>query len=166
MSWSPGAPHAGSKPFYLEGTFELLPGAPWDSCKVEMLHIDAWGLGLPENVSLTLSLQMILGTQDSKHPDYSASWAAPPSGCPLCTDRETEGLALTALFMFFILSPFTYSSWENLLEVKRYPVNKRIRTRTKSAVFLFGILSKRSRDLLQLGELGAEPGLNPVLQAL
>lgn len=84
----------------------------------------------------------------------------------LCTDRETEGLALTALVMFFILSAFTYSSWENLLEVQRYPVSKRTRTRTKSAVFLFGILSKRLRDLLELGELGAEPGLSPMLQPL
>lgn len=77
----------GSKLFYLEGMFELLPGAPCDSCEVELLHIDAWGLGLPENVGLMLSLQMIPGTilitmPPGRHPLPDVPSA--PSGLPVC----------------------------------------------------------------------------------
>lgn len=61
------------RPFYLKDTFCYVLGAPYDSCKVKMLKIGAWELGLPETVSVMLSVQMIQGIRTSVYPSYSIS---------------------------------------------------------------------------------------------
>lgn len=52
------------KPFYPEDTFYYILGAPHDGCNVKMLKVDAWELGLPETVSVVLSMQTIQWNQD------------------------------------------------------------------------------------------------------
>lgn len=63
-----------AKSFYPKDTFYYIVGAPHDSCKVKMLKIDAWELGLPETVSVMPRVQMIQWNQGF-NPSYSITWS-------------------------------------------------------------------------------------------